>query len=166
VTLSARIALAAPVARVTVVTGCDAEDVEAALKGLVCPRLITTRNEQWQNGIASSLRAGLKALPLDTKSVIVFLGDMPLVPSEIPSKLLKAVDGGASAALTRVAGKPAQPVAFSRSLFSDVCELEGDQGARRLLMSLPDAVHIESDQEGCFLDVDEPADRITILRML
>ena len=156
VAAAARIALAAPVARVTVVTGADADDVEAALAPLAGPRLATARNADWRTGIASSLRTGIDSLPEDAACALIFLGDMPLVPADIAARLLRALDGGAPAALTEFGGALGHPVAFSRALFARLRELDGDRGARALLASLPETARICADEPGCIIDIDEP----------
>ncbi|MEK9970486.1 MAG: NTP transferase domain-containing protein, partial [Ferrovibrio sp.] len=55
------------------VTGHRAEDVRAAAG----PDITTVHNPSYAEGLASSLRAGLSALPQGLDGVIVCLGDMP-----------------------------------------------------------------------------------------
>lgn len=155
-----RAALAGPVARVTVVTGADGDEVEAALAPMASPRLAVVGNPDWRSGIASSLRAGLAALPEDAACAVIFLGDMPLVPIDAAARLLAALATGAPAALSEVDGVPAHPVAFSRALFGAVRQLQGDRGARALLAALPGVARIAADDPGCLFDVDRPSDAV------
>lgn len=159
VVAAARIALAAPVARVTVVTGADGAEVERTLQPLAGPRLRTVRNAEWRSGIASSLRVGLDALPEDAACAIVFLGDMPEVPVDGAAWLLEALAAGAPAALTEYQGKPAHPVAFARSVFAQLRDLQGDLGARHILSSLPGVARVASQDSGSLFDMDAPRDR-------
>ena len=65
----------AGVARVVVVTGHGADAVEAA----VATRAATARQEP-QRGTADAVRVGLGAVPAETETVLVTMGDAPLQP--------------------------------------------------------------------------------------
>lgn len=151
---STRIALAAPVERVTVVTGAYAEDVERALDSLRSSRLVTVRNEKWSGGLNSSLAAGISSLPDDADCALIFLGDMPLVPEDVAGELLRAMETGASAALVEIDKEPGHPVAIGRNMFSLFRELRGESGARRLLEAQEDTRRLKLDCPGCLFDVD------------
>ena len=155
-----RIALSAPVARVTVVTGAGGDAVKAALAGLAGPRLAFARNPDWARGLASSLRCGLDALPAGVERVVVFLGDMPEVAPAVAGDVLAALAQGASAVLPDLDGAPAHPVAFTRRLFAAVRTAEGDQGARAILAAAPGAVRLAVEAPGCRFDVDRPEDLV------
>ena len=154
-----RTALAADVERVTVVTGADADLLAEALSEFDDTRLKIVQSPDWAEGMAASLRSGIEALPQSTQAVVVFLGDMPLIPPALADRLLDAVVRGAPAATVRSSLGPAHPVAFSASVFPQLSALHGDRGARSVLKDLGDAVvHIHSDDPGVVLDVDLPGD--------
>ena len=155
---AARIALAAPVEFCVAVTGCDAEAVEAALAGLDAARLRIQRAEDWREGLAASLRAGLLALSADSRGVVVFLGDMPLVPPDAAARLIEALEAGASAAETVHRGQPAHPVAYGPGLYPALVSLRGDKGGRSLLAGRSDVVRLTAEDPGAVLDVDYPRD--------
>lgn len=152
------IALRAPVERVVVVLGCDADALRIALEPVQSPRLGIVFNAQWKAGLSTSLIVGLDHLAPATRHVVVFLGDMPLVPVDHAERLLAALIAGAPAALVRCAGKPAHPVAFSRSLFGVLRELTGDRGGRDRLESTEGVTFIDSTDAGSCFDVDRPSD--------
>ena len=159
---SARIALAAPVDHCIAVTGCDAELVEAALEGLDPGRLRIVRAPDWSEGMAASLRFGIRSLPSDSRGVVVFLADMPLVPIAAARVLLEALEQGAIGA-EYVTGpepgaQPAHPVAFSRALYPALAALMGDQGGRRVLTGRHGIKRITTSHPGARFDVDYPAD--------
>lgn len=148
-------ALAAPVDSVTVVTGADAEAVTAAVAG----RAPVVHADDHAEGMAASLRAGLMALPDGAIGALVLLGDMPLVPHAILAPLAEAIRAGASAAVPFSGGRRGNPVALSASLFPQLLSLTGDQGARRILDDLGEAlICIETDDPGVLIDVDHPDD--------
>ncbi|CAN5249494.1 NTP transferase domain-containing protein [soil metagenome] len=153
-----RTALAAPVAGVIVVTGADAAAVTRALAPLAEPRLSFTHADGWTEGLGASLRAGVTALPRDAAAVVVFLADMPCIPSSLAGPLLDAV-AVAPASVIRSPHGPAHPAAFAAALLPCLLALSGDSGARALLRELGDRVFaIDSDDPGVVFDVDRPED--------
>ena len=142
-----------------VVTGHAREAVEAALAGLdVC----FVHNADYATGLASSLKAGVAAVPEASAGVVILLGDMPRVSPKILASLLAAFAArpDALAVIPTVAGERGNPVLLSRELFSEVAKLQGDEGARRLLKRLsPDRiVEVAFDDKAIIVDVDTPED--------
>lgn len=151
-------AFAAPVRSVTVVVGADASKVEAAVAG-IDPRAIVVYAPDHDEGMAASLRAGLRRLPPDTDGVFVFLGDMPRVPVTVLKKMAQALAKGALAAAPVWQGRRGNPVLLSRALFPDLLALIGDSGARGVLQGLGDRLAlVEAPDAGVLFDVDRPED--------
>lgn len=143
---------------VLVVTGHQAEAVAAALGDRPGIRLI--HHPAWANGLASSLRAGLAALPEKVDGVLVCLGDMPRVRPATFDAVLSAFDPAAGALIVVPThqGRCGHPVLFARRLFGEMADLQGDEGARGLLARHADAVRsVEVTDAGVEIDVDTPA---------
>jgi molybdenum cofactor cytidylyltransferase len=152
------VARAAPVASVTVVTGADADPVAACVAAFD-PTIQVVHAADHAEGMAASLRAGVRALPPNAEGVIIFLGDMPRVPDEVPAALAGALRAGALAAAPDFEGQRGNPVALARSLFSDVAALTGDRGARGILDSLGSGLRrVAAPDDGVLFDVDRPED--------
>jgi molybdenum cofactor cytidylyltransferase len=146
-------ALGSKVAATIVVTGHQAERVDAALTGLAVRKVL---NPAYAEGLSSSLKAGIAALPDAAAGVLVMLGDMPGVASADLDRMIEAFRqaGGRSVVRATHNGKRGNPVILPRSMFSSVVRLEGDTGARHLIeASDQDVVDVEIG-EGAFLDVD------------
>ena len=158
VLLAVEAALASAVEAVTVVLGSNAEDFQNALSPLADARLRTLVCAEWDQGLSASLRCGIDSLPDDARAAVIFLGDMPQVPTELANRVLTAVIDGAPAALPVCDGRPAHPVAIAGAIFPEVRRLTGDQGARALLEQMPGALHIASDDPGSIRDVDTVED--------
>lgn len=153
-----RTALAAGVETVTVVTGAD-ETVVEALAAVADRRMRLVAADEWREGLAASLRAGIASLPASAKAAVIFLGDMPQASAALADALLDAVIEGAPAAVVRSPHGPAHPVAFASAVFPDLLALRGDQGARPVIEALGDRVAaIDSADPGAVFDVDRPAD--------
>lgn len=141
---------------VIVVTGHAEEQVMQALAGL---DVQAAHNPDFASGIASSLKAGLAALPPTSAAALVFLGDMPRVRAALARRLIEAFaqDPSLDAVAPVVDGRRGNPVLLSRRLFPRAMQLAGDEGARRLLMT-PDlrVAEMPVDDAGAAIDIDTP----------
>jgi molybdenum cofactor cytidylyltransferase len=149
-------ALASHARPVIVVTGHQRERVEAALAGLPVK---FAHNPNFADGLGTSLKAGIAALPAEVDGVIVCLGDMPQVDAGLIDRLIEALDPdkGALVVVPTIDGKRGNPVVWSRRFFSDLMTVEGDIGARYLIGRYPEAVaEVPLSGTAAFTDVDTP----------
>lgn len=156
---AARAALASDARPVVVVTGHARAEVEASLAGLP---VSFTHNPDFASGMASSLKSGVAAAPLETLGVVVLLGDMPRITPGAIDRITAAflARPGALAAVPVHAGQRGNPVLLGRGLFEEIARLQGDEGARRLLRALDKdrIVEVAFDEAAVTLDLDTPAD--------
>jgi molybdenum cofactor cytidylyltransferase len=124
-------ALDSGLAPVLVTVGYRADDVHAALPDTV----EVVDNADWEEGIAASLRAVLRALEPRTAvtAVCVGLADQPRTGPEAYRRLAAAHEAGAQFAVATYEGRRGNPVLLARSLWPQACELQGDAGARQLM---------------------------------
>jgi molybdenum cofactor cytidylyltransferase len=156
VRIAAEQALASHAAPVIVVTGHEREKVEAALAGLP---VSFAHNAGYAEGLGSSLRAGIAAVPKEADGVIVCLGDMPQVDAQLIDKLLAAFDPekGALVVVPSIGGRRGNPVVWARRFFADLMTVQGDIGARHLISSYPEAVvEVPVAGDAALTDVDTP----------
>jgi nicotine blue oxidoreductase len=144
-------------APVLAVLGAAADEVPAL------PGVTTVRNPDWPTGMASSLRAGLAAVPTvapGAAAVVVTLVDTPLLGPEAVRRLVAAGRDGAEAAAATYGGEQGHPVLLARSVLADVAEAAtGDRGARPWLAAHPDRVRlVPCDGTGDPRDLDVPDD--------
>ena len=146
--------LAARARPIVAVLGSDADAVDAALGRLPVERV---RNPDFAQGLSTSLKRGLAALPPDTDGVIVCLGDMPLVSGRHLDRLAAAfnpLEGRAIVVPTR-RGKRGNPVLWAKQFFPAMAETAGDVGARHLIGEHADLVaEVEMEDDGVLLDID------------
>ncbi|MEN8185317.1 MAG: nucleotidyltransferase family protein [Myxococcota bacterium] len=152
---AARAALDSRCAELVVVVGADARDVRETLAGL--PLRIVS-NPDWQEGIASSLRAGIDSLDDDVDGVLVLLADQIRVDASLIDALLATwEDSGLGMAACQYPGGPGPPALFARRHFEALGALSGDRGAKGLLLAQPqDCVLVDAPQAA--FDVDSPED--------
>jgi molybdenum cofactor cytidylyltransferase len=156
VRIAAEEALASRAKPVIVVTGHQREQVEKALAGLPVELV---HNPDFADGLGTSVRAGIAAVPADADGAIVCLGDMPQVDAGLIDRLIAAFDPdqGALVVMPTFEGRRGNPVLWSRRFFPDLTAIEGDVGARHLIGRYSEAV-VEVPLEGkaALVDVDTP----------
>jgi molybdenum cofactor cytidylyltransferase len=156
VRIAAEEALASRASPVIVVTGHQRAEVEKVLAGLPV-QLVHTPN--FAEGLGTSLRAGIAAVPADADGAIVCLGDMPQVDRRLIDRLIAAFDPdrGALVVMPTFEGKRGNPVLWSRRFFPDLMAIEGDVGARHLIGHYGEAVvDVPIEGKAALVDVDTP----------
>ncbi len=141
---------------VIVVTGHQRERVEAALAGLP---VAFVHNPSFADGLGTSLKAGIAALPAAADGVVVCLGDMPQVDAALIDRLIGALDPdkGALIAVPSIDGQRGNPVVWSSRFFPDLMAVEGDIGARHLIGRYSEAVvEVPLTGNAALTDVDTP----------
>lgn len=148
--------LASKASSVTVVIGHQADKVEQELRGL---NVKFVRNPDFADGLASSVKAGIAAVPAAADAAVVCLGDMPLIDAHLIDRLIEAFapDRGNLIAVPVSDGRRGNPVLWSRRFFPELMTLDGDIGARHLIARHAEAVtEVSVEGRGAFLDIDTP----------
>lgn len=143
-----------------VVVGAAADSVRAALAGLDGPVMVV-QNPDYASGQASSLRAGLGALPATAQAALVLLVDQPLVTPALIDTMIAAygADRAALALIPHYRGRRGNPALLARAIFDELRLLEGDVGAREVLARHAGAVRrIVVDDPAVVSDMDTPED--------
>jgi molybdenum cofactor cytidylyltransferase len=155
-------ALASRASPVIVVTGHQRERVERALAGLP---VTVVHNPDFADGLSTSLKAGIKAVPPDADGAIVTLGDMPQVSAKLIDRLIAAFDPerGALVVIPTIDGKRGNPVLWARRFFPDLLAVEGDIGARHLIAGYAEAVaEVAIEDAAALTDIDTPEALIAV----
>jgi molybdenum cofactor cytidylyltransferase len=146
---------------VVVVLGAEAERVRAAVD---LGRARTALCEDWEGGMAASLRCGVQAAG-DVDWLVVTLGDQPLITPQVIAMVMDragAAARGTLAVRASYGGVPGHPVALARELLAEVGALRGDRGARDLLTG-PGVKMVEAGHLCRPDDVDTP-DQLEAIR--
>ncbi len=149
-------ALAGGLDPVIVVTGHDAQRVREALAGA---NVRFVQNDDFAQGLSTSLRAGLQAVPPDRTGAMVLLGDMPGVSAALERRVAAAFDParGRAICVATANGRRGHPVLWGRQFFAEMQILHGDTGARAIMAAHPDLVwEIEAGDEAPLADIDTP----------
>ena len=142
--------------RCVVVTGFEADRISESLNGVA---VSVVHNEDFADGMSTSLKCGLSALTDDIDGAIICLADMPGVNATHLDSLISAFDPHADRAVCVASynGKRGNPVLWSQAFFGQMMELTGDVGARALMQKHRSVVHeVEMASDAVIRDVDTP----------
>jgi molybdenum cofactor cytidylyltransferase len=119
-------------------------------------------NEQWEKGIASSIHAGLHAMDIgapNAAGALILSCDQPRLTGEHLRALIETFTAQPEPAIvaSAYAGVHGIPAVFPRAVFDDLLGLQGDRGARALLVNPPCPV-IGVPFAGGEVDIDVPED--------
>jgi CTP:molybdopterin cytidylyltransferase MocA len=148
---------ALPGGALVVVLGAHALKLRALVRR-TAPRATAVFNARWEEGLATSLLAGLAAAPRDAPAALIMLVDQPHVDAHALRRLLAAWRRRpAVPAAARYAGRAGVPAVLPRRYWRTLLHgLEGDSGARVLLRGAAALTLV--DMPEAELDIDTPAD--------
>lgn len=159
---AAETAVATGCAPIVLVTGALHHELLPEIAGLP---IRAVHNPAWETGMASSIRTGLLTVAeAHPAAVLVMLTDQPAVTPELLQQLIARQQATrapvAAAAYGNTLGVPA---VFDKAVLPELLQVQGQQGANRLIGSLGAAVAQVSFPAG-LLDVDTPAQYAALLQ--
>ncbi len=119
--------------RIVVVTGHEADRVAAVVAGHNCR---TVFNEQYAQGMGTSVACGVSALDEMIDGALIAQGDMPEVDATLIARLCQRfAEAGGNGLVYPVLddGRQGNPVIWPRRLFTALGNLQGDKGAKGLI---------------------------------
>lgn len=126
------------------------------LVGQLAPRdTLVLSDQEAARGMGASIAAGVEERA-SASGWLVLPGDMPLVQPETLLAVAAALEQH-PVAYAQYRGRRGHPVAFAAELYSELVQLQGDDGARRVMLRYP-AHGQDVDDPGVLLDVDTPHD--------
>ncbi len=147
--------------KVIVVTGFLHLELDQELKGFP---VVLVRNPDWEQGMGSSIRTGIKALQnLETSSQIdaalFLLSDQPLITTEYLNQLIAQfyLHKNSTIAATSYAGTQGVPAIFDKSLFPELEQLTGKSGAQKIFKNYRQEL-ITLRFEDAAIDIDTEED--------
>jgi molybdenum cofactor cytidylyltransferase len=126
----------------------DAEDVRVVI------------NESYQQGMGTSLKAGLSVVRSESESAIVVLADQPFVrPATLDQLMTEHDRSKAQIVIPTYRGFRGNPVLLDRAVFPEVMALSGDIGCRAIFGNhLEGIIKTPVNDPGILLDVDRQSD--------
>ncbi len=140
---------------VVVVTGAHEELIRAAIATY---DVHIIHNPLWQQGMASSIAAGVNSLPSGTHQAIIMLCDQPFADAALLKELIgqQRLNDSKLVACT-YGGSIGVPALFDQSLFAQLLELKGQEGAKKIIQKCQEQAAIIPFEKGT-IDIDTPTD--------
>lgn len=152
--------LASTVDEVIVVVGYRAEEVVAAISSKPVKIMV---NPNYEEGMSTSIVAGLVLVDPKADGVMLALGDQPYVSSQTINQLVdKFYQHGKGIVVPTYQGRRGHPVILAIKYKAELLGLEGDVGAREVVKNHPqDVLEVEVEDRGVIIDIDREADLST-----
>lgn len=144
---------------VTVVLGAHAAQVAPLLRHSPASIII---NRDWEEGMASSIRAGIARLPGSCEGVLLMLADQVAVTADDLRRLISTWHRQPNHIVAAQYGNTTgAPAIFPRTDFRSLLELRGDQGARLLFQRFSDRL-VRVPMASAAIDIDTPDDLLRL----
>jgi molybdenum cofactor cytidylyltransferase len=154
----AEVAIASVCQPIAVVLGAKAERIKPEISQLP---IQIVENQQWEEGMSTSIRVGLEALLAmnpNLDAVAIALCDQPFVSSPTLERIVEAYRlTGKPIIASEYSGTLGVPVLFNRTLFSELMTLKSTEGAKKLIKKHIHEVFSVPFPEGA-IDIDTPKD--------
>jgi molybdenum cofactor cytidylyltransferase len=124
-------------------------------------------NNDWKEGMASSIRIGINELDKDfsVDGVIILLCDQPFVNATLLNTLIdKQVQTGKPIVACAYSGTTGVPVVFDRSLFAELLLLQGHEGAKKILTTHANQIATTPFEQGS-IDIDTLGDYENLVKL-
>jgi molybdenum cofactor cytidylyltransferase len=124
------------------------------------PRCRFVINPEHEEGLGSSLRAGVRAAPEDADAYLIALADMPGITPKLIAALIACYRAAGKQIVVPVHdGRRGHPVMMSRGLREALLAIRGDVGAREIIRAHPEMVgEFATADAAVVFDVDVPGD--------
>ena len=149
--------LSSAVSEIIVVLGYKAEEV---IKTIAAKPVKIAINPDYQQGMSTSIIAGLNLVSSQAQAVMLALGDQPLVNSQTINRLIDEFFNHAKGiAIPTYQGKRGHPIIFAIKYKPELLELKGDIGGREIIKRHPqDVLEVAVDSESVTWDIDTRED--------
>ena len=142
---------------IILVLGHETDRIRKSLPALQIKIVI---NPDYKQGMASSLRQGLLAMDPRSEAFLVLLADQPGIGPEIMNNMIREfqqADPKRGIVRPVYRGLRGHPVLIGAQYRQEALQLQGDVGARQILMNHPeDILEIDVDQDVVLKDIDTP----------
>lgn len=149
--------ISSKVDNILVILGAEKEKVRELLN--VYP-VNVCYNDEYKDGMLSSVKCGIRHLPDSCRAFLVFQGDQPLILTSTTDKIIESYLLAGKGIFVPVYGnKRGHPLLVDRQYIPDIQQLKDDYGLRGLALKFPGEVTVvEVDDPGILRDFDTPED--------
>lgn len=115
-------------------------------------------NDNYKHGMLSSVKCGFRSLPRTVEAALVFLGDQPMIPSEVVNSVIQAYRQSCKGIVIPVFQKKrGHPLLIDSKYRGEIEKLGDQEGLRSLASKFPDDVmEVGVNHPGILRDIDTP----------
>ena len=151
-----RRALAGGLSPLMVILGHEPDAARREIEDLPCQWAL---NPLYEQGINSSLKSGVKAVPPEARAAMVLLADMPFVsPEMIAAMIARYRASAAPLVISDYEGVNAPPMLYDRSLFPELLAMTGEGCGRQVVKGHRGEAEVLSWPAAALADLDVPDD--------
>jgi len=148
--------IASKIDETIVVVGYELEKIKAVLAG---KEIVVVENPTYQEGMASSIRAGVSAVAPEAGALMICLADQPLLEPADINRIIRGLDDARAAGKSIVVpffkGQRGNPVILDAMHRNAMIDVVGDIGCKKIIKQNPDEVYtIEMETDHVVRDVD------------
>jgi molybdenum cofactor cytidylyltransferase len=155
---TARRAAVAGLDPIIVVLGHEADRLTRELADLAPPCRIVV-NPDYADGVNTSLKTGIAAVPASVDAAVVILADMPLVTSGMIATLVAQYrNGEAPLVISDYDGVNAPPMLYARALFAELQVVSGEGCGREVVRRHRAEAAVAHWPAAALTDIDVPED--------
>ncbi|HEY3372067.1 MAG TPA: nucleotidyltransferase family protein [Prolixibacteraceae bacterium] len=149
--------LGSGIERIKVVLGSDGMDVAEALKAMPVNFVL---NDHYEEGMHTSVIAGVKALPASALAVLIFLGDQPFIPSSVSEQVVEGWRNSKKGIVIPLFdGKRGHPPLYDLKYRHELTILNPALGLRSVAKKFPDDIYeVETSCAEIVRDIDTKND--------
>lgn len=143
---------------ILVVTGFEKNRIEEALRDY---RVRLVFNADHEQGMATSIAAGISEARTNSDGFMIFLGDMPWIEQEVLRRQIQTFYGSPeeSIVVSVFEKRRGNPVIFAQKYRNELLKLRGDRGARSVMERYPEKViEVPVRDERALNDLDHRKD--------
>jgi molybdenum cofactor cytidylyltransferase len=113
-------------------------------------------NDNYKEGMLSSVKCGINSIPADAEALLVFQGDQPMITPDVINRVIEAYSASGKGIVIPVNNKKrGHPLLLDKKYRSEIGKLDAGEGLRSLAYKFSEDVHeVETGDPGILLDFD------------
>lgn len=117
-------------------------------------------NKEHEDGMLSSVKCGIRALPSDALTALIYMGDQPGIPPSVSNSVIEAYSEELFGIVIPVhMHRRGHPLLVDMKYRKEIEQLDLEEGLRSLRHYFPeDVLEVEVDEPGILVDIDTPED--------
>lgn len=142
---------------ILLILGCRADEIAGRIS--LSPQSRILVNQDFREGMGSSVQCGIRNSPPDAEAFMILLGDQPLVDTSAINRLIDSYyENGKGIVIPVYNGRRGHPVLFAARFKSELLAI-GDQGAREVVHKhAGEILEVPMDTPHILKDMDTPQD--------